>query len=81
MALSNYLFTGFVAAFISFSWGLGLYGEMSALVGMLLVLIIFPVQVVVSRWYMARFLFGPVEWLWRSFTYGALQPMRRVGIG
>jgi uncharacterized protein len=79
MALSNYLFTGFVAAFISFSWGLGLYGEMSALVGMLLVLIIFPVQVVVSRWYMARFLFGPVEWLWRSFTYGALQPIRRAG--
>jgi uncharacterized protein len=79
MALSNYLFTGFVAAFISFSWGLGLYGEMSAFVGLLLVLIIFPVQVVVSRWYMERFLFGPVEWIWRSFTYGSLQPIRRAG--
>ena len=78
MALSNYLFTAFVAAFISFSWGLGLYGKMSAFVGLLLVLIIFPVQVVVSRWYLERFLFGPVEWIWRSFTYGALQTMRRV---
>jgi len=33
-----------VAAFISFSWGLGLYGKVSAWMGLLLVLMIFPIQ-------------------------------------
>jgi len=35
-------------------------------------------QVLISKWWLARFRFGPVEWLWRSFTYAAVQPMRRA---
>jgi len=77
MALSNYLFTTLVAAFIGFSWGLGLHGEISISLSLLVVLISFSIQVLASRWWMERYLFGPVEWLWRSFTYGALQPMSR----
>jgi len=77
MALTNYLFTGLVAAFISFSWGLGLYGKISVWQGLLLVLMIFPIQMLASQWWMARYNFGPVEWLWRSFTYGKLPPMRQ----
>lgn len=80
MALTNYLFTGLVAAFISFSWGLGLYGKVSAWMGLLLVLMIFPIQMLASQWWMARYNFGPVEWLWRSFTYGKLQPMDRIKV-
>jgi uncharacterized protein len=33
-------------------------------------------QIAFSRWWLARFRFGPMEWLWRSLTYGKLQPMR-----
>ena len=35
------------------------------------------VQVIASQWWLARFRFGPIEWLWRSFTYGAFQRIRR----
>ena len=35
-------------------------------------------QVVFSHWWLARFRFGPAEWLWRSLTYGKAQPMRRL---
>ena len=38
--------------------------------------IFFAVQVVACRWWTRRFRFGPVEWLWRSLTYLARQPMR-----
>jgi len=34
-------------------------------------------QVWISKQWLTRFRFGPVEWLWRSFTYAAVQPMRR----
>jgi uncharacterized protein len=80
MALTNYLFTGLVAAFIGFSWGLGLYGKISVSASLLLVLIIFSIQVLAGRWWLARYVFGPAEWLWRSFTYGILQAMCRTDV-
>jgi uncharacterized protein len=35
-------------------------------------------QVIISRWWLARFNFGPIEWLWRSLMYGRSQPMRKA---
>ena len=77
MALSNYLFTGFVAALISFQWGLGLYGKLFPAAGLFIVVALLPIQMLASRWWLSRFIFGPFEWLWRSWTYGRLPPMRR----
>lgn len=77
MALSNYLFTGFVAALISFQWGLGLYGQVFPATGLLIVVALLPVQMLASRWWIGRFAFGPFEWLWRGWTYGRLPPIRR----
>jgi uncharacterized protein len=28
-------------------------------------------------WWLARYRFGPAEWVWRSLTYLKLQPLRR----
>jgi len=36
----------------------------------------FAVQVVACEWWLRRFRFGPMEWLWRSLTYLKWQPMR-----
>ena len=33
-------------------------------------------QAIFSRWWLKRYDFGPVEWLWRSLMYGRLQPMK-----
>jgi uncharacterized protein len=30
-----------------------------------------------SKPWLDRFRYGPFEWLWRSFSRGALQPMRK----
>ncbi|WP_253910447.1 DUF418 domain-containing protein [Pyxidicoccus fallax] len=38
--------------------------------------LLFALQVPLSQWWLARFRFGPAEWLWRSLTYGRAQPMR-----
>jgi uncharacterized protein len=37
---------------------------------------IFAVQAVACQWWLGRFHFGPVEWLWRSLTYLKWQPLR-----
>ena len=40
--------------------------------------IVFAVQVAFSRWWLARFRYGPMEWLWRGFTYRQTPAMRRA---
>lgn len=39
---------------------------------------LFVAQVFMSRWWLTRFRYGPLEWLWRSVTYWRPQPMRRA---
>ena len=39
---------------------------------------IFAAEIVLCNWWMKRFRFGPLEWLWRTLTYMKLQPMRRA---
>jgi uncharacterized protein len=39
-------------------------------------LALFALSAALSRWWLVRFRFGPLEWLWRSITYGRLQPWR-----
>ena len=39
-------------------------------------LVFFALNAAFSRWWLARFRFGPFEWLWRSITYGQRQPWR-----
>jgi len=36
---------------------------------------IYAAEVLFSGWWLARFRFGPVKWLWRTLTYGKRQPM------
>ncbi len=76
LTLSNYLLQTLICTTLFYSYGLGLYGKLGPAVTALLVIGIYLLQVVLSSLWVRRFRFGPVEWLWRSITYGRLQPMR-----
>ena len=76
-ALTVYLTQSVVMTLLFYGYGLGWYGRVGPAVGVPLALGVFAVQVVVARWWLARFRFGPVEWLWRSLTYGRPQAWRR----
>lgn len=76
MALTNYLTQSVVCTLIFNAYGLGYFGELGLSVTLPLVLVTYALQVVVSRMWLARFRFGPAEWLWRSLTYGSRQPLR-----
>lgn len=76
MALTNYLLQTVVVTTLLYNYGAGLYGRLGIVSGLPLVALIFTGQVLLSRWWMVRFRFGPVEWLWRSVAYGRLQPLR-----
>lgn len=78
MALSNYLTHSLLCTTLFYGYGLGLYDQLSPVITLGLVLLIFGVQVLVSGWWMQRYRFGAMEWVWRSLTYGKLQPFRRT---
>lgn len=75
MPLSNYLMQSIVGSLVYFGYGLGLYSNLGYLEGLLLMLVLFALQIPLSRWWLSRFQFGPFEWVWRSLTYGKPQPM------
>jgi uncharacterized protein len=76
MALTNYLVQSLVMTSLFYGYALGLYGSLERSVQMLLVIAVLLLQIVVSPWWLKRFRFGPVEWLWRSLCYGRVQRMR-----
>jgi uncharacterized protein len=77
MAFSNYLFQSVITAVIFLGWGLGFLGKVDYAQQLLVVVAIWTFQLVVSPLWLARYRFGPAEWLWRSLTYWKRQPMRR----
>lgn len=75
MALTIYLLQSVAGTLLYFEYGLGLRFELGNLSSLLLAVVVFAVQIVLSHWWLRYFRFGPFEWLWRSLTYARLQPM------
>ena len=76
MALTNYLMQSVVCTLVFYGYGLGFFGRMPRAWQVLFALGLFALQMLLSRWWLRRFRFGPAEWLWRSLTYWKAQPMR-----
>jgi len=76
MALTNYIMDTVILVVIFHGYAGGLFGQISRAPQMLIVTAIVIFQFYFSGWWLARFRFGPLEWLWRSLTYKSVQPMR-----
>jgi uncharacterized protein len=77
MALTNYLMQTIICTTIFYGHGFGLFGSVERTGQILIVFAIWAAQLLWSPWWLARFRFGPFEWLWRSLTYLRAQPLRR----
>jgi uncharacterized protein len=77
MALSNYLFQSLVTSVLFLGWGIGLAGQLDYADQLLVCVAIWAGQLIVSPIWLARYRFGPAEWLWRSLTYWERQSMRK----
>ncbi|SFH37066.1 uncharacterized protein SAMN04488066_10292 [Halorubrum aquaticum] len=74
-AFTNYLLQTVVATTVFYGHGLGLFGSVSRIEALGMVVAFWAIQVVLSVLWLRRYRFGPVEWLWRTLTYGERQPM------
>jgi uncharacterized protein len=77
MALTNYLLQSVAGIAVFYGLGLGLFGRARPLAVCGIALGMFSIQAVLSRIWMARFAYGPAEWIWRRLTYGGPLAFRR----
>ena len=71
MSLTQYFVQSLVCVFIFYSYGLGYYGQLSSIQLVALSIAIYSIQVVFSALWLSRFKQGPLEKIWRRFSYGA----------
>jgi uncharacterized protein len=76
MALTNYLAQSLISATFFYGYAMGHWG-MPRAQQVLFVLLVYAAQIVFSAWWLAGFHYGPMEWLWRAFTYWQLPQFRR----
>ncbi len=77
MALTNYIMQTIIATTLFYGHGLGWFGSMDRFRLLFVVWGIWSIQLLISPLWMARFRYGPLEWLWRSLSYMAIQPIRK----
>jgi uncharacterized protein len=77
MAFTNYVLDSLICTSIFYGFGMRLYGGVARTGQIKIVLMIWVIQLVISPIWLRYFCFGPLEWLWRSLTYGRLQPFRQ----
>ena len=76
MAFSNYISQTIICTTLFYGYGFGLFARYGRIQLMGFVLAVWILQLVVSPIWLKRFRFGPLEWLWRTLTYGKAQPFR-----
>lgn len=80
MAFSNYIMQSVIFGFIFFGYGLGYFGRLGAAQALGIGISVYAMQILFSDWWLTRFRYGPLEWLWRTLMYGVKQPMRKPAI-
>ena len=70
MALTNYLLQSVICIAIFYGIGFGFWMQVGLVHALWISVAIFVLQIILSHFWLKRFAFGPVEWVWRQFTYG-----------
>ncbi|MEQ1905972.1 MAG: DUF418 domain-containing protein [Pirellulaceae bacterium] len=76
MAQTFYLMQSLACTLVFYGHGHGQFGYFNRLQQFGLVIAIWILPRIFGKWWLNRFRFGPMEWLWRSLSYWQIQPMR-----
>lgn len=70
MALTNYIFQSVLGIIIFYGIGFGLFGKLPLYQIQMIGLLMLIFQIQFSKFWLKKYNFGPLEWLWRRMTYG-----------
>lgn len=78
MAFTNYVMQTIFCSLFFFGYGLNYYAELEYYELYYLAAVIWIIQLIISPIWLRYYLFGPLEWCWRSLTYWELQPFKKL---
>jgi len=74
MAFTNYLMQSTICGLIFYGIGFGLFGKLQRIEIYYVVGAVWVFQIIFCNVWLRYFLYGPLEWTWRSLTYWKKQP-------
>jgi uncharacterized protein len=77
MSLTNYVTHTIIYLLVLSGIGLGKLGIWPLSILWIIAAILYAIQVIFSRWWLSRFRYGPVEWIWRQLAYRKRLPIRK----
>jgi uncharacterized protein len=78
MALTNYLLQSLIGLLLFSSLGFQWYETLSPYQTILVAVLVFALQVIMSALWLRYFRFGPMEWLWRCISYWKILSLRKA---
>jgi len=78
MTLTNYMVQNVISFFVFGGVGLGLGSKMPYWFYLALPLSIYIAQVYFSKWWLSRYNYGFVEWIWRQLSYHKRLPLKKA---
>ena len=78
MSFTNFFLQYIVIAVLMYPYGFGLNQKIFSYNLVLIAFVVFVLQILLSTIWFKYFIYGPMEWLWRSLTYMKLQSMKKL---
>ncbi|MBU3821133.1 DUF418 domain-containing protein [Flavobacteriaceae bacterium XHP0103] len=69
MSLTNYVLQALVGVPVFYGFGLGLYNYFGATLSLIFGILFLVFQLYFSKYWLKKYKYGPLEWLWRAITY------------
>lgn len=74
MPLTNYIGQSVICTLLFYNTRFGLAGTLGPTIYIPIGFGVYAIQIAASDWWLARYRYGPLEWLWRMATYGQWIP-------
>jgi len=77
MTLTNYMVQNLIGLLVFSGFGLKVWSTYPLWFYITLALIVYTLQVYFSKWWLSRYNYGPIEWIWRQLSYRKKLPLKR----
>src|SRR4029079_7224853 len=77
MSFSCYILETLICTTVFYGHGLGYFGSVGRVGQVAMTLAVWALLLALAPWWLARFRFGPLEWVWRTLTYGRVERLAR----
>lgn len=78
MTLTNYIVQNLISLLIFSGAGLAILEAHHPAFYVGIAILVYIVQALFSRWWLSKYQFGPVEWVWRQLSYQKYLPLRKT---